>query len=125
MKKIEIDQITEKIIGCAIEVHRVLGLGLLESAYEECLCRELDLQHIPYQRQVSLPVWYKGIAVDCGYRLDLVVLDTVIVEIKAVERLAPIHNAQLLTYLKLSQSRPRMRKRNDSHFFLVEIRNQH
>ena len=103
MNKSEVDQITEKIIGYAIEVHRVLGPGLLESAYEECLCRELDIHGISYQRQVNLPVWYKGVAVECGYRLDLVVMDTVIVEIKAIERLTPVHEAQLLTYLKLSR----------------------
>lgn len=99
----KINQITEAIIGAAIEVHRQLGPGLLESAYEECLCHELALQKIPFQRQLALPVTYKGINLDCGHRLDLLVADTVVVEIKAVETLLPIHEAQLLTYLKLGE----------------------
>ena len=97
----EINRITETIIGAAIEVHRALGPGLLESVYEECLCRELSLREIPFERQRSLPVEYKGLRLDCGYRLDLLVADTVVVEIKAVESLLPIHEAQLLTYLRL------------------------
>ena len=97
----KVNQITEAIIGGAIEVHRALGPGLLESVYEECLCRELVLRQIPFRRQYSLPVQYKGLRLDCGYRLDLLVADTVVVEIKAVEKLMPIHEAQLLTYLKL------------------------
>ncbi|HDJ29825.1 MAG TPA: GxxExxY protein [Candidatus Acetothermia bacterium] len=97
----EINRITETIIGAAIEVHRALGPGLLESVYEECLCRELSLRGIPFERQRSLPVEYKGLRLDCGYRLDLLVADTVVVEIKAVESLLPIHEAQLLTYLRL------------------------
>jgi len=96
------DPLTEKIIGFAIEVHRALGPGLLESAYEECLCFELAQSALQFKRQVPLPVTYKGVRLDCGYRLDVVVEDAVIVEIKAIERLAPIHDAQLLTYLKLS-----------------------
>jgi GxxExxY protein len=96
-----VNQITETIIGAAIEVHRALGPGLLESAYEECLCRELTLRQIPFERQQPLPVEYKGLRLDCGYRLDLLVADMVVVEIKAVERVLPIHEAQLLTYLKL------------------------
>jgi GxxExxY protein len=99
----DLNQITEAIIGAAIEVHRVVGPGLLESAYEECLCHELSLRGIPFQRQVPLPVNYKGVRLDCGYRLDLVVAGQVIVELKAVEMLQPIHEAQLLTYLKLSR----------------------
>ncbi|HOV87909.1 MAG TPA: GxxExxY protein [Syntrophobacteraceae bacterium] len=98
----EEDRFSHKIIGAAIEVHRVLGPGLLESAYEECLCRELSIQEIPYERQKPLPICYKTIVLDCGYRLDLVVAGKVIVELKAVERLDAIHEAQLLTYLKLS-----------------------
>ena len=94
--------LTEQIIGAAIEVHRVLGPGLLESAYEECLCRELSLRELPFQRQVGLPVEYKGVKRDCGYRIDLVVSDAVIVELKCVERLQPVHDAQLITYLKLT-----------------------
>lgn len=97
----KINQITETIIGAAIEVHRALGPGLLESAYEECLCQELDLRRVPFERQRPLPVEYKGIRLDCGYRLDLLVADKVVVEIKAVESLLSIHEAQLLTYLKL------------------------
>lgn len=89
------------IIGAAIDVHRVLGPGLLESAYERCLCRELTLRRIPFERQMPLPVEYKGVRLDCGYRVDLVVNGMVIVEVKAVSAIAPIHEAQLLTYLKL------------------------
>ncbi len=97
----KVNQVTETVIGAAIEVHRALGPGLLESAYEECLCRELSLRQIRYQRQRPLPVTYKGLDLDCGYRLDLLIADAVVVEIKAVESLLPIHEAQLLTYLKL------------------------
>jgi GxxExxY protein len=98
----QVNEITEAIIGAAIEVHRTLGAGLLESAYEECLCRELTLRGIGYERQVALPVLYKGAKLDCGYRLDIVVESLVIVEIKALDQLLPIHDAQLLTYLRLS-----------------------
>jgi len=97
----QVNQLTEAIIGAAIDVHRALGPGLLESAYEECLCRELALRQLPFARQRPLPVEYKGLHLDCGYRLDLLVADTVVVEVKAVESLLPIHEAQLLTYLKL------------------------
>lgn len=97
----EINQLTKAIIGSAIEVHRALGPGLLESAYEECLCRELHLRGIPFERQRPLSVEYKGLRLDCGYRLDLLVSDRVVVEVKAVESLLPVHEAQLLTYLKL------------------------
>jgi len=98
----EINELTEMIIGAAIEVHRVMGPGLLESAYEECLCYELNRLGLKFKRQVQMPVPYKGLKLDCGYRLDLVVEDSVIVELKAVECLLPVHSAQLLTYLKLS-----------------------
>jgi GxxExxY protein len=98
----ESDPITALVIGAAIEVHRVLGPGLLESAYEECLCHELSLRSIAFQRQLVLPVDYKGVRLDCGYRLDIVLPGKLVIEIKAVEALAPIHDAQLLTYLKLS-----------------------
>jgi len=98
----ERDPLTEKIIGFAIEVHRALGPGLLESAYEECLCYEFSHSGLAFRRQVPLPVVYKGVRLDCGYRLDLVVADGVIVEVKAIEKLLPVHDAQLLTYLKLS-----------------------
>lgn len=97
----QINQITEAIIGAAIEVHNELGPGLLESAYEECLCHELGLRRVRFERQHELPVLYKGKHLDCGYRLDVVVEKLVVVEIKAVEELAPLHDAQLLTYLKL------------------------
>ena len=96
------DKATEKIIGAAIEVHKTLGPGLLESAYEECLCRELELRTIPFERQKELPIEYKGVELDCGYRLDVVVADKLVLELKACERLEPIHEAQLLTYLKLT-----------------------
>ena len=98
----ERDPLTSEIIGLAIEVHRSLGPGLLESAYEACLCYELEQQGIPFPRQVRLPVVYKEVTLECGYRMDLVVDETVIVELKVVERLMPIHEAQLITYLKLS-----------------------
>ncbi len=101
MNDFDINKITESIIGAAIEVHRHLGPGLLEAAYEECLCRELSLRGVPFKRQVSLPIIYKGISLDCSYRLDLLVDERVVVEIKAIEVLLPIHDAQLLTYLKL------------------------
>ena len=96
------NELTEIVIGCAIEVNRALGPGLLESAYEVCLCRELNLRGIPFERQVSIPVDYKGVRLDCGYRADLIVGGKILVEIKAVDQLAPIHEAQVLSYLKLS-----------------------
>jgi GxxExxY protein len=95
------NEISGKIIGAAIEVHKMLGPGLLESAYEECLCCEMALRGIRFERQVALPLYYKGADLDCGYRLDLLVEDQVIVELKSIEALEPIHDAQLLTYLKL------------------------
>ncbi|MGD9628500.1 MAG: GxxExxY protein [Pyrinomonadaceae bacterium] len=100
-----LDLLTEKIIGCAIEVHKGIGPGLLESAYEECLCFELSQAGLLFERQVPLPVSYKGVKLDCGYRLDLVVEKRVILEIKAVERIAPIHEAQLLSYLRMLDKR--------------------
>jgi len=101
-KSIQTDLIAETVIGAAIEVHRALGPGLLESAYEECLCHELTLRGLRFERQVLLPMSYKGVSLDCGYRLDIVVEDSIILELKSVERLEGIHIAQLLTYLKLS-----------------------
>jgi len=98
-------ELTNQIIASAIEVHRYLGPGLLESAYEECLCHELTLNKISFQRQVELPVEYKGINLDCGYRIDLVVDTRVILELKCVEQVLPIHKAQLLTYMKLLKIR--------------------
>ena len=98
----EHDPLTERIIGFAIEVHRQLEPGLLESAYEECLCFELKQAGLAFRRQVPLPIVYKTAKLDCGYRLDLVIQDRVVLELKSVERLLPIHEAQMLTYLKLS-----------------------
>ena len=95
------NDITRKIIGAAIEVHKKLGPGLLESAYEECLCCEMQLRRIEFKRQVPLSLNYKGVVLDCGYRLDLLVEDKVIVELKSIEGLEPIHEAQMLAYLKL------------------------
>ena len=97
--------LTECVIGAAIEVHRALGPGLLESAYEECLCHEFNLRGIKFGRQLPLPVEYKGIKLDCGYRLDLFVEDVLILEIKCLEQILPVHEAQLLTYLKLTGRR--------------------
>lgn len=102
MGQLKHETLTASIIGAAIEVHRELGPGLMESAYEECLCHELCLRRLSFQRQVPLPVHYKKVNLDCGYRMDLVVENTVIVELKAVETLQPVHEAQLITYLKLS-----------------------
>jgi GxxExxY protein len=99
------EELTNKIIGSAIEVHRDLGPGLLESAYEECLCHELHLRGINFQRQVALPVKYKNINLDCGYRIDLIVEDAVVLELKCLEHILPVHEAQLLTYLKLTGKR--------------------
>jgi GxxExxY protein len=98
----EHQELTHSIIGAAIEVHKVLGPGLLESAYEECLCYELRLRGIAYTRQIDLPVVYKQARLDCGYRMDVIVKNAVLLELKAVEQLLPIHEAQLLTYLRLS-----------------------
>lgn len=95
------NKITEQIIGAGIEVHRVLGPGLLESVYEACLCHELKLRGLSFERQRPLPVEYKGIKLECGYRLDLLVENAVVVEIKAVAAVEPIHEAQLLSYLRI------------------------
>ncbi len=94
--------LTERVIGLAIEVHRQLGPGLLESAYEECLCFELKQAAIPFARQVALPIRYKGINLDCGYRMDVLVANALVIEIKAVDRVIPIYEAQMLSYLRLS-----------------------
>ncbi|MFZ4857263.1 MAG: GxxExxY protein [Desulfuromonadaceae bacterium] len=95
-------ELTEIIIGAAIDVHKVLGPGLLESAYEECFCYELDLRGVFTERQRSLPLMYKGLKLDCGYRMDVVADSRVLIELKSIEKIMPIHEAQLLTYLKLS-----------------------
>jgi GxxExxY protein len=96
-----VNEVTRAVIGAALEVHRALGPGLLEAAYEACLCREMALRGIPFEQQRPLPVAYKGWRLECGYRLDLLVAEQVVVEIKAVEALQPIHEAQLLTYLRV------------------------
>ncbi len=97
-----LNKISQKIIGAAIEVHKQVGPGLLESAYEACLAFELTERGLAMERQKALPITYRGVELDCGYRIDLLVEDAVIVELKAVDRLEPIHEAQLITYLKLS-----------------------
>jgi GxxExxY protein len=99
------EELTREIIAAAIEVHKELGPGLLESAYEECLCHELSLRGIAFQRQVPQAVSYKGVRLDCGYRLDVVVHDLVVLELKSVDALIPLHEAQLLTYLRLSKKK--------------------
>jgi len=102
--RLKADGLSKEIIGAGIEVHRRLGPGLLEFAYEECLCCELGLRGIEFKRQLPLPVISKGQKLDCGYRLDMLVEDPVIIEVKAIEEIAPIHEAQLLTYLRLRNS---------------------
>ena len=97
------NKLTERIIGAAIEVHRALGPGLLESAYENCLAHEFSLINIAFDRQVPLPVTYKSLPVECGYRLDFLVENAVVLELKAVEKLEALHQAQMLTYLKLGR----------------------
>ena len=98
----ELNKLSEAVIGASIEVHRETGAGLLESTYEQCLCRELGLRGVQFECQKPLPITYKGMRLDCGYRIDILVEGVLIVEIKAVEKLLPIHEAQLLTYLRLS-----------------------
>ena len=97
------DDLSNKVIGCSIEVHRELGPGLLESTYEQCLAYELNRAKIPFRLQVELPVQYQQIKLDCGYRIDLLVDDRLIVELKSVEQLLRIHDAQVLTYMKLAK----------------------
>ena len=99
----DLNKLSNTIIGAAIEVHQILGPGLLESAYEECLCKELGLRNLSIERQRPLPLEYKGDKLDCGYRLDVVVEQAIIIELKACKEIEPIHKAQLLTYLKLSK----------------------
>ena len=96
-----VNVLTKEIIGAAIEVHRNLGPGLLESAYQRCLARELQLKEIPYRYEWPLPLDYKGLRMKCGYRVDLLVADAVVVETKSIEAIAPVHEAQLLTYMRL------------------------
>ncbi|RLB73970.1 MAG: GxxExxY protein [Deltaproteobacteria bacterium] len=101
MEKYVYEELTECIISAAIEVHRNLGPGLLESAHEQCLCHELYLRGIKFQRQRSLPLEYKGIKLDCSYHLDILVEGQIVIELKTIEKILPVHQAQLLTYLKL------------------------
>jgi GxxExxY protein len=98
----EVNKITERIIGCAIDVHRMLGPGLLESAYEECLQYEMRLAGLHVERQKAIPVIYKEIKLDCGYRIDLLVEQNVVIELKTVECFNPVHEAQILTYMKFA-----------------------
>lgn len=100
--KMETNIITEKIIGCAIEVHRALGPGLLESAYEECLSFEMQKAGLFIERQKAVPVVYKDIKLDCGYRIDILVENAIVVELKTVDAFNPVHEAQILTYMKFS-----------------------
>lgn len=103
MEKIrKMDKLTEKVIGIAIAMHRTLGPGLLESAYEQCLAYDLSKAGIQFKRQVELPVRYKEVNIDCGYRVDFFIEDMLIVELKAVVAITPVHQAQILTYLRLS-----------------------
>lgn len=95
--------LVSQVIGCAIEVHKALGPGLLESAYEACLCRELELQNLPFRRQSPLLFEYKGVNVDCAYRMDIVVADSLLLELKSVDQIHSIHEAQIISYLKLSK----------------------
>ncbi|MBI9084559.1 MAG: GxxExxY protein [Desulfobacterales bacterium] len=101
----DINALTGEVIGAAIEVHKALGPGLLESAYEKCLCRELDLRNTEYVFQQPIPIAYKGLELDCGYRADLIVQNCLVVELKACDALQPVHQAQLLTYMKLTKIR--------------------
>ena len=101
-EKDKLDQITRQVIGAAIEVHKAIGPGLLESAYQACLAFEVRQRGLKVEEQVPLPVLYKEVKLDCGYRLDLLIEDSVIVEIKAAEQLSPIHDAQLLSYLRMA-----------------------
>ncbi|HEX3091928.1 MAG TPA: GxxExxY protein [Candidatus Angelobacter sp.] len=102
-QKLRHEDLTREIIGASIEVHKNVGPGLLEGVYEECLCHELKLRNLKFERQIIVPVSYKGVALDCGYRLDLLVEDTVILELKSVDRMHPIFEAQLLTYMRMLQ----------------------
>ncbi len=101
MTELPINELSGRVIGAAIEVHKALGAGLLESAYEECLCRELSIREIKFLRQHKLPVEYKGVRLDCGYMIDIFVEGRLVLELKAVEKVTELHKAQLMTYLKL------------------------
>ena len=98
-------ELTDQVLAGAIEVHKEVGPGLLESAYEECLCYEMSQRGLAFQRQLPLPVVYKGVRLDCGYRLDIVVADKIILKLKSVEEITDLHKAQLLTYLRISKKK--------------------
>ena len=98
----EFDELSKRVIGCAIEVHKNLGPGLLESAYERCLSNELTAKGIRHETQKELPIDYKGVRIDSGYRIDLIIENSIIVELKSVDKILPIYEAQLLTYMKLA-----------------------
>ncbi|KAA3618458.1 MAG: GxxExxY protein [Calditrichaeota bacterium] len=102
MKNLLYEKLTQEIIGACIDVHKELGLGLLESAYEACLCFELSQRQLKFRKQVKLPVKYKTVKLDCAYIIDIVVEDKVVLELKSVDNILPIHEAQLISYLKLS-----------------------
>lgn len=102
MKKNTFSKLSEQVIGAAIEVHKILGPGLLESSYQQCLARELSINNIKFKLEHPLPITYKGIKLDCGYRIDLLIEDSIIVELKSVDSLNPIHQAQLISYMKLA-----------------------
>ena len=99
----EFDELSQRVIGCAIEVHRTLGPGLLESTYRQCLAHELSLANIPFRMELPLPVEYKGVQLDCGYRMDVLVNGDLLLELKSVEALLPIHQAQILSYMRLAK----------------------
>lgn len=101
----ELNELTQKIIGCAIEINKSLGPGLLESAYEECLCYELDKSKLFYERQKAVPVVYKEIKLECGYRLDLLIENKVVIELKSIDLIAPVHTAQILTYMRFAEKK--------------------
>ncbi|HEY4676411.1 MAG TPA: GxxExxY protein [Candidatus Angelobacter sp.] len=103
VQKLRYEDLTKEIIGAAIEVHKAVGPGLLEGVYEECLCHELKLRNLSFECQIVVSVTYKGVILDCGYRLDLLVENTVILELKSVDRIHPIFEAQLLTYMRMLQ----------------------
>ncbi len=98
---LKFEELSDQVIGAAIEVHKALGPGLLESAYEECLCYELSRRGVPFEKQKPIPVTYKEVKLDCGYRIDILVAGKIVVEAKSVEKLLKVHEAQLLTYMRL------------------------
>jgi GxxExxY protein len=116
------NRVSERAIGAAIEVHRQLGPGLLESSYHACLCREFELREIAYQSQVVLPLEYKGIQVSKGYVIDLLIEDSLIVEIKSVDQLSPVHSAQLMTYMRLQGVSSGLLINLNVHFLFQGIR---